>query len=99
MFGMDSMDSVGGRFWDSTASKQAIEDLRNENAARIAAKDAEMEVERKKKYEEMETMRNQMAELAKSPITKVKLFICALNSKLLKVTKLFPKDRVIKFML
>ena len=68
MFGMDSMDSVGGRFWDSTASKQAIEDLRNENAARIAAKDAEMEVERKKKDEEMETMRNQMAELAKSPM-------------------------------
>ena len=68
MFSMDSMDSVGGRFWDSTASKQAIEDLRNENAARIAAKDAEMEVERKKKDEEMETMRNQMAELAKSPM-------------------------------
>ena len=50
----------------STASKQAIAALRVENAATIAAKDAEMEVERKKKEAELEAMRNQMAELAKS---------------------------------
>ena len=37
----------------STASKQAIEGLRIENAAKIAAKDAEMEAERKKKDAEM----------------------------------------------
>ena len=49
----------------STASKQAIESLRIENATSLAAKDAEMESERKKRDAEMEAMRSQMAEMSK----------------------------------
>ena len=47
-----------------TASQQAMESMRISNAASLAAKDAEMEEERKKKDAEMDAMKSQMAEMA-----------------------------------